>query len=73
MRVSPTIATLLEDLRLTAASFIVTIYGDVALPRGEVLWMGSLIGVCARVGISENLVRTAVSRLVAAGRLEGVP
>ena len=71
MRVSPTIATLLEDLRLTAASFIVTIYGDVALPRGEVLWMGSLIGVCARVGISENLVRTAVSRLVAAGRLEG--
>lgn len=62
---------LLKDLQLTAASFIVTIYGDIVVPRGEVLWMGSLIDVCQRVGISENLVRTATSRLVAAGRLEG--
>lgn len=61
----------MDALPLTAASFIVTIYGDVVVPRGGVLWMGSLIEVCARVGIRENLVRTAVSRLVAAGRLEG--
>lgn len=57
--------------RLGAASFIVTIYGDVIEPRGGLLWMGTLIELCARVGISETLVRTAVSRLVAAGRLEG--
>lgn len=68
---NPAIAPLMEGLPLTAAAFIVTVYGDVVMPRGEVLWMGSLIRLCGQIGISENLVRTAVSRLVAAGRLEG--
>ena len=54
-----------------AAGFIVTIYGDVVEPRGGVLWMGNLIEICKAVGISESLVRTAVSRLVAAGQLLG--
>lgn len=54
-----------------AGSFIVTIYGDVVEPRGGTLWMGTLIEVCADHGISEGLVRTAVSRLVASGRLVG--
>lgn len=62
---------LMEGLTLTAAPFIVTIYGDVVVPRGEVLSMASLIDICDRAGLSENLVRTAVSRLVKAGRLEG--
>ncbi|GGW42107.1 PaaX family transcriptional regulator [Gemmobacter lanyuensis] len=62
---------LMQDLPLTAASFIVTVYGDIVVPRGEVLWMGSLIEICDNVGISENLVRTAVSRLVSAGSLLG--
>ncbi|PZO65848.1 MAG: PaaX family transcriptional regulator [Paracoccus denitrificans] len=71
MTSSAVIRALCDDAQLTAGSFIVTVYGDVVVPRGEVLWMGSLIEVCAQVGISENLVRTAVSRLVSAGRLEG--
>ncbi len=54
-----------------ATAFIVTLYGDVALPRGGVLWMGTLIACCAAHGLSESLVRTAVSRLVSAGQLEG--
>ncbi|RJE87362.1 PaaX family transcriptional regulator [Paracoccus onubensis] len=54
-----------------AASLIVTIYGDVVEPRGGTLWMGTLIECCAMHGISESLVRTAVSRLVGAGRLVG--
>lgn len=54
-----------------AAQFIVTIYGDVVEPRGGTLWMGTLIEACAAHGISESLVRTAVSRLVASGRLVG--
>ncbi len=56
---------------LRAASFIVTVYGDVVEPRGGVLWMGTLIEICGDVGLSETLVRTAVSRLVAAGQLSG--
>ena len=54
-----------------AARFIVTIYGDIAEPRSGELWMGSLIELCGAVGISESLVRTAVSRLVSAEQLVG--
>lgn len=65
------IATILDGLVLRSASFIVTVYGDIVVPRGGVLWTGTLIDVCARVGINESLVRTAMSRLVAANRLQG--
>lgn len=54
-----------------AARFIVTVYGDLCEPRGRVLGMGTLIDICAQVGLSESLVRTAVSRLVSAGQLSG--
>lgn len=54
-----------------AGGFIVTLYGDVVEPRGLPLWMGNIIEICGTVGISETLVRTAVSRLVSAGRLVG--
>jgi phenylacetic acid degradation operon negative regulatory protein len=54
-----------------AGSFIVTLYGDVVEPRGLPLWMGNIIEICGMAGISETLVRTAVSRLVASGRLIG--
>lgn len=57
---------------LRAAAFIVTLYGDVVVPRGGTLWIGNVIEACRMHGISETLVRTAVSRLVAAGRLEGL-
>ncbi|WP_085028286.1 phenylacetic acid degradation operon negative regulatory protein PaaX [Ensifer aridi] len=65
------IHTILDETQLRAASFIVTIYGDVVEPRGGAIWMGNLIEICAGVGISETLVRTAVSRLVSAGQLVG--
>ncbi|WP_116557411.1 PaaX family transcriptional regulator C-terminal domain-containing protein [Pararhodobacter oceanensis] len=56
---------------LRAAGFLVTLYGDAVVPRGAEVWMGAIIETCAQVGFSETLVRTAVSRLVAAGQLEG--
>ena len=65
------IAAYPDRLPLRAAAFIVTLYGDVVVPRGGTLWIGNVIEACAEVGISETLVRTAVSRLVAAGRLVG--
>lgn len=67
------ISTLLQSCQsqIKAAAFIVTLYGDIVEPRGGVLWIGNIIESCAAVGISENLVRTAVSRLMAAGQLEG--
>jgi len=65
------LAILLDDSPPRAAAFIVTIYGDVVEPRGGATWIGNLIEICAAVGISETLVRTAVSRLVSAGQLSG--
>ncbi len=56
---------------LGAGSFIVTLYGDAVVPRGGLIWLGNVIAVCGGVGISETLVRTAVSRLVSGGHLEG--
>lgn len=56
---------------IRAAAFIVTLYGDVVVPRGGILWIGNVIDICAEVGISESLVRTSVSRLVASGHLVG--
>lgn len=57
---------------VSAGAFIVTLYGDVVAPRGGEIWMGNIITACAAVGLSESRVRTAVSRLVAAERIEGV-
>ena len=57
--------------RLTAGAFIVTVFGDVAEPRGGRLATSALIEACGRVGLNSTQVRTAISRLVAGGRLEG--
>lgn len=47
-----------------------TIYEDIVEPRGGELWIGNIIESRAVVGISENLVRTAVSRLMVTGQLQ---
>jgi len=62
---------IVAGMPLRAAGFIVTLYGDAVVPRGGEIWIGTIIETCAAVGISDTLVRTAVSRLVAAGQLEG--
>ena len=46
-----------------ANSLIVTIYGDTICPRGDSLWLGSLIKLVEPLGINERLVRTSVFRL----------
>jgi len=68
---NPWFAPALDGMALRAGRFIVTLYGDVVEPRGGRLWMGNVIETCAMVGISETLARTAVSRLVASGKLIG--
>lgn len=64
-------AALPDAFPLSAAPFVVTLYGDVVAPRGGELWTGNIVETLAMVGIAESRVRTALSRLVAAGRLEG--
>ncbi len=65
------VAAIRQDLAPRAPAMIVTIYGDVVMPHGGVLGMAQLIELSERLGFSETLIRTAVSRLVSSGRLAG--
>ncbi len=66
-----TLSALLDTFPVSAGAFVVTLYGDVVAPRGGEVWTGALVATCGTVGIAESRVRTAVSRLVAAGRIAG--
>jgi phenylacetic acid degradation operon negative regulatory protein len=55
-----------------AGSVIVTVFGDGVLPRGGGIWLGSLIGLMAPLGLNERLVRTAVFRLAQDDWLQAV-
>lgn len=52
-------------------SLIATVFGDMASPRGGVLSTEGLIRILGLVGVAPPAVRTALSRLVADGWLEG--
>src|SRR5690349_2077901 len=68
------VGRLLDDFHgrtpIRAGSLIVTIFGDAVVPRGGSLWLGSLFEIARAFRISDGLVRTAMSRLVADGWLE---
>jgi len=53
-----------QQSRIAAGSLIVTVFGDVVLPRGGAVWLGSLIALMQTLGLNERLVRTSVFRLV---------
>ncbi len=57
---------------LRAGSFIVTLFGDVVAPRGGEVGIRDIIAFCAPFGLSETLIRTAMSRLLAAGQVQGL-
>ncbi len=54
---------------LRAWSLIVTVFGDVVIPRGGSLWLGTLLPIMAHAGIEAGVVRTAASQLVSDGWL----
>lgn len=51
------------------ASLIITLFGDVAVPRGGALWLGSLGPILDAFGIKPGQLRTAMSRLTEEGWL----
>lgn len=50
--------------RVHAGSLIVSLFGDLVVPRGGRIWLGSLIRLLETLGLSERLIRTTVFRLV---------
>lgn len=50
-------------------SLIMTIFGDSVVPRGGVIWLGSIVSLAAEFGLAEPLVRTSALRLAYDGWL----
>ena len=67
MNLELAIEDLLADFRahrsVRAKSLLITIFGDTLEPRGDGVWLSSLIRLAKPIGISERLVRTSVYRL----------
>jgi phenylacetic acid degradation operon negative regulatory protein len=49
--------------RVQAGSLLLTVFGDLLLPRGSRVWIGSLIQLLSSLGVNERMIRTAVFRL----------
>jgi phenylacetic acid degradation operon negative regulatory protein len=62
-------ARLLDTIRPTSTSLIVTVFGDSILPHGGTVWLGSLIHIMTLFGLNDRGVRTAVFRLAKEGWL----
>lgn len=56
-------ADLQESGALRVWSVIITVFGDAVVPRGGVVGLVSLLPLLERIGIEQNAVRTAMSRL----------
>lgn len=62
-----------QQSRIKASSLITSLLGDVVVPRGGRIWLGSLIELLEPMGLNERLVRTTVFRLVRDGWLDSEP
>jgi len=62
---APALARLRRGLDLRANSLLITLFGDAFAPRGQSIWLGSLIELLGLFGISPRLVRTSAFRLSA--------
>src|SRR5947199_9814539 len=50
-------------------SMMFTIYGDYVIHRGGDVWVGTLIQIAAQFGLSEQAVRSSLSRMSRSGWL----
>ena len=60
----------LNENKLRAGSFVVTLFGDVISQHGNCVWLGSIINCLEGFGLNARQVRTAVGRLVQENWLE---
>lgn len=65
LQLSPKVAKVQRGLVLRANSLLITLYGDALAPRGQAVWLGSLISLMDLFGLSSRLVRTSAFRLTA--------
>ncbi len=65
LQARPSLVKALRGLNLRANSLLITVFGDAFAPRGQSIWLGSLIMLLGQFGISPRLVRTSAFRLCA--------
>jgi len=63
--ISPALARLRRGLHPRANSLLITVFGDAFAPRGQSIWLGSLIELLGLFGVSSRLVRTSAFRMSA--------
>jgi phenylacetic acid degradation operon negative regulatory protein len=49
--------------RVQAGSLLLSVFGDLLLPRGGRVWLGSLIQLLTPLGVNDRMIRTAIFRL----------
>lgn len=49
--------------RVHANSLIISLFGDIVVPRGGRIWLGSLVGLLEPLGLRAAMIRTAMFRL----------
>lgn len=64
-----TVERLREAIRINPRNLIATIYGDMLVPHGSNVWLGSLVEMAKLFDIAEYLSRTTALRLVKEGLL----
>jgi phenylacetic acid degradation operon negative regulatory protein len=67
------LARIVEQLKREPSrtgSIVITLFGDAIVPRGGVVWLGTLLEFFKALEIDSGVVRTAMSRLAADGWLE---
>lgn len=69
LQVGKAVGILLKEVKFNAKALLATIYGDMLLPHGGLVWLGSLVEICKPFHISETLARTSALRLVYDGWL----
>lgn len=63
-------AKLTDAVRIVPRNVIATLYGDMLLPHGGAVWLGSLVQLTQPFGIAEYLSRTTALRLVNLGWMQ---
>jgi phenylacetic acid degradation operon negative regulatory protein len=52
-----------QQKRAYASSLIISMFGDVVVPRGGRIWLGSMISLLEPLGLNGRMIRTAMFRL----------
>jgi phenylacetic acid degradation operon negative regulatory protein len=72
LQIQKAVAGLVKTHKFSPKAIISTIFGDMIVPHGDSVWLGSLVEAGKQFGIKEAHARTSILRLSYEGWLHGV-